>query len=216
MEFLKELFTAAENGSLTYEQLEAACKEKGIKVVNLSDGNYVSKRKYDDDLKAKDTAIDTLKGNLEARDSDISKLRDDLQKNKDDAQKAVDLSKQLEDWQTKYKTETDNLNAQLKKQAKVFAVRDFVGAKKFTSKAAKRDFTNYLMEKELDVQDGKIIGGDDYLTAYKKENADAFVVETPNNQPKQPTFVNSTNGAESITKSGGEFKFNFTGVRKHD
>lgn len=216
MEFLKELFKAAENGSLTYEQLESGCKEKGIKVVNLSDGNYVSRRKYEDDLKAKDTTIDTLKTNLETRDSDISKLKDDLEKNKDDAQKAVDLSKQLADWQTKYKTETDNLNAQLKKQAKDFAVRDFVGAKKFTSNAAKRDFTNYLMEKELDVQDGKIIGGEDYLTAYTKDNADAFVVDAPKDSSKQPAFVKSTNGAESITKSSGAFNFNFTGVRKHD
>lgn len=216
MEFLKELFKTAENGSLTYEQLEAGCKEKGIKVVNLSDGNYVSRRKYEDDLKAKDTAIDTLKGNLEARDADISTLKADLEKNKDDAQKAINLGKQLEDWQTKYKTETDNLNAQLKKQAKDFAVRDFVGTKKFTSNAAKRDFTNYMMAKDFEVQDGKIIGGDDYLTAYTKENADAFVVEAPNNQPKQPTFVNSTNGTEPITKSSGEFKFDFTGVRKHD
>lgn len=216
MEFLKELFKAAENGSLTYEQLEAACKEKGIKVVNLSDGNYVSKRKYEDDLKAKDTTIDTLKGSLKTRDGDISKLKEDLKKSEGDAQKAIDLNKQLEEWQTKYQTETDDLNAKLKKQAKDFAVRDFVGAKKFTSNAAKRDFTNYLMEKELDVQGGKIIGGEDYLTAYTKDNADAFVVDAPKDSPKQPAFVKSTNGTESITPSSGAFNFNFTGVRKHD
>ena len=210
MEFLKELFSQAENGSLTYEQFEAACKTKGIKAVNLSEGNYVSKRKYDDDLKAKDTTIDTLKGNLQARDADISKLKDDLKKNEGDAQKAIDLGKQIEDWQTKYKTETDNLNAQLKKQAKDFAVRDFVGTKKFTSNAAKRDFTNYMLAKDFEVQDGKIIGAEDYLTAYTKENADAFVVDQPKPQQKQPTFVNSTNGTESITKSSGEFSFNFT------
>ncbi|MBP5710556.1 MAG: phage scaffolding protein [Bacteroidales bacterium] len=207
---MKELFTAAENGSLTYEQFEAACKNKGIKAVNLADGNYVSKRKYEDDLKAKDTAIDTLKGNLQARDADISKLQDDLKKNNGDAQKAIDLEKQIGEWQTKYKTETDNLNAQLKKQAKEFAVRDFVGTKKFTSNAAKRDFTNYMLAKDPEVQDGKIIGGEDYLAAYTKENADAFVVEQPKNTTKQPSFVNSTNGTESITKSGGEFSFNFT------
>lgn len=215
MEFLKELFKAAENGSLTYEQLEASCKEKGIKVVNLSDGNYVSKRKYDDDLKAKDTTIDTLKGNLEARDSDISKLKDDLEKNKDDAQKAVDLGKQLQDWQTKYQTETDNLNAKLKEQAKHFAVRDFAGTKKFSSAAAKRDFENYMFKQEFDVKDGAIMGGEDYYNAYAKENADAFVVEQQEQQ-KNPQFVQTTNGTESFTKSGGEFKFNFTGVRKHD
>lgn len=215
MEFLKELFKSAENGSLTYEQLEAACKEKGIKVVNLSDGNYVSKRKYDDDLKAKDTTIDTLKGSLEARDVDISKLRDDLEKNEGDTQKVIDLGKQLEDWQTKYKTETDDLNAKLEKQAKTFAVRDFANSKKFTSEAAKRDFTNYMMEKDFEVKDGKIMGGEDYVTAYTKDNADAFVVEQKE-QPKQPTFVKSTDGTESFDKSQGEFKFNFVGVRKHD
>lgn len=209
MEFLKALFDAAENGALTFEQLKAACKEKGIKPVDLSGGEYVSKHKYDDDLKAKDTTIDTLKGNLAARDTDIAQLKDDLKKSGDDAQKVSDLGKQLEDWQTKYKTDTDNLNAKLAKQAKEFAVRDCVNGRQFTSNAAKRDFENYMMQQEFTIKDDKIIGIDDFVTAYTKDNQDAFVQEKKEDS-KQPAFVTTTNGKESVTATGGEFSFNFT------
>lgn len=44
MEFLKELFGG---GSLTYEQLAAAVKGKGMQVVNASDGAYVPKSDID-------------------------------------------------------------------------------------------------------------------------------------------------------------------------
>lgn len=45
MEFLKALFS---NGPLTFEQFEAAVKEQKMNIVNLADGGYVSKSKYDD------------------------------------------------------------------------------------------------------------------------------------------------------------------------
>ena len=45
MEFLKALFS---NGPLTFEQFEAAVREQKMNIVNLADGGYVSKSKYDD------------------------------------------------------------------------------------------------------------------------------------------------------------------------
>ena len=47
MEFLKALFDTAENGTLTFEQLRDACKEKGIKPVDLSGGEYVPKKIFE-------------------------------------------------------------------------------------------------------------------------------------------------------------------------
>ena len=54
---IKDVFKDSE--TLTLEQFEAKAKELGFKFADLSDGKYVSKSKYDDDLKAKDTEIST-------------------------------------------------------------------------------------------------------------------------------------------------------------
>ena len=215
--FLKALFDAAENGMLTYDAFETACDKAGIKPVNLASGDYVSKNKYSDDLKAKETTIEGLNTTIKDREGDITTLQEKLKEASGDAEKLSTITSELEGLKSKYKADTDNLNARLKQQAKDFAVRDFVGTKKFTSKAAQRDFTNYLMSKDFEVQDGKIMGGEDYVDAYTKDNADAFVIEKRDEQKPtkpQPTFVDQTSGKETLTKTEGEFKFNFTPLYK--
>ena len=61
MDFLKELFDKAENGALTYAEFAEAVKSGGLKLADLSKGDYVSKKKYEDDLSGKDSIIADLK-----------------------------------------------------------------------------------------------------------------------------------------------------------
>ena len=86
---LKEIFeqSADENGALTYEQFEALAKESGAKFADLSDGKYVSKSKYDADLKAKDTQIENINSQIENLNQTVSTRDEDLK----------NLQKQLED-----------------------------------------------------------------------------------------------------------------------
>ena len=49
---IKELFDGAENNTLTWEQFQTAMGES--KFVDLTEGNYVSKQKYDSELAQKD------------------------------------------------------------------------------------------------------------------------------------------------------------------
>ena len=51
---IKEIFDKAENGTLTFEQFDSLAKEGNAKFADLSEGNYVSKSKYEDDLSSKD------------------------------------------------------------------------------------------------------------------------------------------------------------------
>ena len=44
---IQEVFAKAENGTLTWEQFQTAMG--GAKFVDLTEGNYVSKQKYDDE-----------------------------------------------------------------------------------------------------------------------------------------------------------------------
>lgn len=215
---VKELFDKAENGTLTWEQFQTAMGT--AKFVDLSEGNYVSKRKYDDDIASKDTQIAKLNDTISTRDKDLAGLKEQLTNAGTDAEKLTQLTGEFDTLKNKYDADTKSFKAQLKKQAYEFAVKDFASGKKFTSNAAKRDFIQSMIAKDLKFEDNKIIGADDFVSMYSAENADAFVVEqNPNNQPPQeqpkPQFVNPTQGGEPPQGEQNAFMnaFHFMGVR---
>ena len=212
---VKELFDKAENGTLTWEQFQAACGD--AKFVDLNEGNYVSRQKYSDELKQRDTRITDLTNTITARDTDLATLQQTL-KDAGDLDALKQASKDLTDLQKKYDKETKAYQNQLQKQAYEFAVKEFAGSKKFTSNAAKRDFTQSMIAKNLQFEDGKIIGADDFVKMYSADNADAFVVETNDPDPKpepKPTFVAPTQGGkqkqEDLT-GGFASAFHFTEI----
>ena len=217
---VKELFDNAENGTLTWEQFQAAMGN--AKFVDLSEGNYVSKRKYDDDITSRDTQISTLNDTISTRDKDLAGLKEQLKNAGTDADKLTQLTGEFDTLKTKYDADTKAFKAQLKKQAYEFAVKDFASGKKFTSNAAKRDFIQSMIAKDLKFEDNKIIGADDFVSIYSKENADAFVVEsepTPAPQePQRPQFVSPTQGSEPTPQDQNAFvnAFHFMGVRPVD
>ena len=92
-EFLKKLFGVTEDGqpfALTYEQLaEALTANKELKLVNLADGGYVSKDKFD----AKETELAGIRDQLTAANQTIQSYKD----------MDVDGIKQsVTDWEQKY------------------------------------------------------------------------------------------------------------------
>lgn len=213
---IEELFKKAENGTLTLEQFKTLAN--GAKFVDLSEGNYVSKNKYTDDLNAKDTKISGLEDTIKTRDSDLKDLQDKLKAAGTDADKLAQLTTDVNNWQTKYSADTKALQDKLDKQAYEFAVKEFAATKKFTSNAAKRDFINSMIAENLKMKNGSIIGADDFATGYGTDNADAFVTEpkTPTEpETPKPTFVNPTPGGNPAPTDSNAFlkAFNFTGVR---
>lgn len=199
---LKEIFDKAtsENKSLTWEEFEAIAKESKAKFTDLSEGKYVDKQKYEDDLAKKDTEIGTLNDTITTRNADLDALKTQLKDAGNDAGKLEELSNNLSTLQAKYDADTAALQTKLSEQAYEFAVRDFAGKQKFSSSAARRDFERSMIKKNLPMEDGAIMGADDYMKAYAKTNADAFVQSDPKPAPKQPPqFAGSAPGE----KSGG-------------
>jgi hypothetical protein len=194
---VKELFDNAEGGTLTYEQFQQAVKDANAKFVDVHEGGYVSKSKYDDDIKAKDTQIETLNGTIATRDTDLAKIQKQLEEAGVDAGKLSTLSADLSTLQGKYDTDIKQYQEQLAKQAYEFAVKEFANTQKFSSNAAKRDFVNSLINENLKMNDkNEIMGANDFVKQYTESNADAFVVEaTPEPTPTkpQPSFVQPTN-----------------------
>lgn len=230
---LKEIFeqSADENGALTYEQFEALAKESGAKFADLSDGKYVSKSKYDADLKAKDTQIESINSQIEnlnqtvtTRDEDLKNLQKQLEDAGQDASKLSELNTQFNALQQQYENDVKAYQDKMQKQQYEFAVKEFANTKQFSSNAAKRDFVKTMIEKNLQMEDGKILGREDFAEKYAEENGDAFMVELtpedykevePDPEPVMldiPQFVGATPGPEPQDE---EFDFGFQGVRAH-
>ena len=197
---LKEIFEKSEDGVLTYEQFEELKGDS--KFVDLSEGGYVSKRKYDNDITAKDTDIETLNNTISQRDVDLQNIKTQLEAAGTDSEKLNALNESFSALQTKYEDDVKAYRAQLAKQAYEFAVRDFANTKKFSSNAAKRDFISTMMSKELKMEDGRIMGAEDFAVAYSNDNSDAFIVDTPPVvEEVKPQFVAPTNVEVPTPKS---------------
>ena len=209
---LKELFDKAENGTLTYEQFIAAAGN--AKFVDLTEGNYVAKQKYTDDLAARDTRISTLDDTLKTRDADLENLRTQLENAGNDADKLADVSGKFSELQKQYDKDTKAYQKQLKDQAYKFAVTEFANQQKFSSQAAKRDFISSMMAKNLQLDNDVIIGATDFMTAYSEANADAFVKDSTSGENQlKPHFAESTSPQGSAGEDSNPFSFSFIGVR---
>lgn len=215
---IKEIFEAAENGVLTFQQFEDAVKAGGAKFVDLNEGNYVSKNKYENEIASRDTQISTLNGTISERDKDLEGLRTQLEAAGTDAEKLNTVTNDLSTLQNKYNADIKEYQNKLKHQAYEFAVKEFANSKNFTSNAAKRDFVNSMIGKELKMDGNMILGAEDFVAAYTKDNADAFVVATPDPTPDppkpKPTFVSPTQGGEPNNDPTGGFAnaFHFTEI----
>lgn len=213
MEFLKEIFN---NGTLSFEDFEKACKGKGFNLVDLSKGEYISKNKYTDDIQAKESTIGELKDTIKTREKDIKDIKKQLNDVSTDSEKLGNLQTQLDDLQTKYTNDTKAFEERLSKQAYEFAAKEFAGTQKFTSKAAKREFINALIAEGLKMDGDNILGANDFVKTYKADNEDSFVKEEKKTdpQPPAPQFASSTGNKEPDKKTGeNQFNFTFTGVR---
>ena len=73
---IQEVFAKAENGTLTFEQFQTLMGTS--KFVDLTEGNYVSKLKYDSDIQQRDGQITTLNQTLESRGQDLANLQSTL------------------------------------------------------------------------------------------------------------------------------------------
>ena len=122
MKDLKELFDRAEDGMLDYEQFMAFAKEANVKLVDLNEGGYVSKNKYESELEAKAKEIETLNGTISTRDTDLETLKKQLEEAGADTTKLTELTNELQALQSKYDTDSKAYKKQLSKQAYEFAV----------------------------------------------------------------------------------------------
>lgn len=214
---IKEIFEHAENGTLTLEQFNELAKES--KFVDLNEGNYYSKAKHAEELEVKDRQISTLNDTIKKRDTDLSELKTRLEEAGTDTAKLEEVNNQLSELRSTYEKDTKAYKEQLKKQSYEFAVREFAGTKEFSSQAAKRDFIQSMIAKDLKMEGNTILGADDFVNVYQETNADAFVKhEEPTPEPDKPlpTFGQPTPPTPPASDNAFVDAFHFNGVRAHE
>ena len=189
-EFLKPLFGTAEDGTavaLTYDQLIAKIGEsKDLKIVNLSDGGYVSKDKLD----SKIIELDGVKQQLADANTQIASYK---------SMDIEGIKKSATDWEKKYNDDTAALTQKLKDQERNHGVDMFFNGYKFTSKAAQDGVRAAFDKRNFPYEDGKFIGAKEFMDTLATDDdyKAAFVVDTPaTTEPTpvipKPTFTDPT------------------------
>lgn len=214
MEFLKALFGNGE--ALTYDQLAEKVKENKFNVVNLADGSYVSKSKFDDRVNALTQQVADLQGQITQRDADMTDLNTKLTAAQADASKLTEAQTALTSLQGKYDADRQQWAAKIEKQKYEFMVQEKAGALKFSSAAAKRDFIREANGKEFKVDGETLLGYEDFVTKYKAENPGALVDDKPADpaptDPKAPPAIVLPK-TDPHEPEKAVFGFHFNGVR---
>lgn len=194
---IKEVFDKAENGTLTYAQFEELAKD--AKFADLAPGDYVSKKKYEDELSGKDNQIKTLNDTISNRDKDLKELKTQLettaQADGADKEALEKLTADMASLQSKYNDDMKAYKTQLAEQSYDFAVKEYANSIEFSSAAAKRDFIGQLKNAGLKMDGDMILGADDFRAKYQEVNSDAFPVKAePAPEPEKPLpkFVDGT------------------------
>lgn len=126
---------------------------------------------------------------VQTKDNAITTLtteRDGLQTQLTEADKAIQSYKEMGmdgikaevgEWETKYNTDTQALKDQLATMEYGFAVKEAASAYQFTSESARKAFVADLTAKKLPVQEGKLLGLEDFAKTYKEADPGAFAPE---------------------------------------
>lgn len=115
-----------------------------------------------------------------------------------------------EEWKTKYETDTKALNEKIAAKDYDYAIKDFMSNYKFIDDDVKETVINKFKAKEFKLEEGKFLGGEDFMKEYKENHKSLFVSDEP--QDPIPEIVKPTGGSNP-SGDANPFKFNFMGVR---
>lgn len=159
-------------------------KRDYLKNLDIGGGAHLSDELIDqimaEDGKAKadfQSTINTLTAERDGLATQLSDANTAIQSYKD---MDIDgIKKAAADWETKYNADTQALKDQLKGVQYNHAVESAVSGIKFTSASAKKAFVSDLTAKGLTLQDGKLLGLDDFTKGYKESDPGAFAPDEP-------------------------------------
>lgn len=193
---------------------EFKSRSADAKFVDLKEGGYVSKGRYEAELEAKNEQVRQLNESLSQRESDLKEVQKKLQSAGQDTEKLAKVSEDLTALQGKYTDDMKSYEEKLSKQARDFAIKEYAATKKFSSAAAKRDYIKSMQSSE-DVKlskKGSLTGVNEFDDGYRTENEDAFLKEVEpetESKSKLPMFTSSTSKTSEGSAPKESFGFSF-------
>ena len=157
--------------------------KKFLESLGVTDEETVNKivAEYGNDIKAEKDAAETLKTQLSEANTQIESFKDlDFDT----------IRQSAADWEAKFKqSEADRAAFEHKTK-----VGSLVKELKLKDNIYEDYLVNQLIEKELKFDNGKLIGSDDVINAFKESHPDAFSDTKP-----KPEFVESAPGGTEKT-----------------
>lgn len=165
-------------GEELYAQVEAKLNEvnakitdkvKHVRFTDLSEGNYVSKEKFD-------TKVTELKGVQQQ----LTDANNEIQSYKDMDIEGV--KKSAQEWEAKYNTDTQALKDQIAQQERSHQTDRYLDTVGLKPGAMYREFVKKAFEaKEFKLEGEKFLGADDFIAELKKnpDYKDAFIQDNP-------------------------------------
>lgn len=163
MEFLKELFAEP----LSYEAFSKAVTAKGIKLADLSKGEYVSKAKFE--------KADT---DLKTANQTITDMTSEMQKLKDSGAAAADWEKKFNDLKTEIADKEQKEKAEREDKELTDAITAVFGDKKFTSDYVRNGIITD-MKTEIAKPENKGKGYGELFDALTKDKEGIFASTNP-------------------------------------
>ena len=171
---------------------QAAVNNRNSKLTKAESERDALQVKYNDDIKQRDTDLADLKQKLADAGTDAETLKN--------------LQAEFDTLKTNYANAQADYQKQLNKQAYEFAIKEKTNGLQFTSNSAKKAFLSDALAKNLTMDNGNILGFDDFVNAYKEQDAGAFVVETTTDEPKPPMFGSKSNKKDEPNPKADEPK----------
>lgn len=201
-----------EEMGLSKEQIDETMKINGEDIENAK----ADSKKLQTQVDTLTGQVSDLQGQIAQRDSDMKDLQTKLTNAQADTTKLTEAQDALTSLQSKYDTEKQDWEKKNSQLAYEYQVRERANGLKFSSNAARNEFVREAIAKQFQTEGDKLLGFDDYVTAYKEKDPGAFAQETtpdptPAPDPK-PTIVTGTTGKQP-TPDSKSFGFHFGGVR---
>lgn len=181
---IKEILGQEIYDALTDEQKKTF---EGKQYFLSSDGNYIPKAKFD--------SINETNKDLKKQLEDTNNKLQELSKANPD-----DLNKKIAELQQKYDDDTKALNDKIVAQEYNYKINDYVKDLKFSSNSAKRTFIEDLKAKNLQFENDKLVGFDDFKKSYEESDPNTFLNESKINVNTGVDHNNTNNNDDDFVK----------------
>lgn len=169
VEFLKGL-------GLTDEQIQSIQAESGKEI-----------QKHKDDYAALKAENDSQKELLENANKEISSYKDmDIE----------GIKKSAEDYKTKYEEAEKEHQAKIAQMEYDSKLDKYVGTLNLKNDIYRKEVVSRIKEKDLKFEGDTLLGGEDFIKAFKEQYAEAF-----NDSTEKPEFADTTPGKVMSTNS---------------